>query len=402
MVAAALAAAMMAAPFALVDGCISYLDLCEPENWFAGTLDIARLEACCPDPGHGYCALDAGRDAYCCPAPPDAATGEPDAAAGEEDASADGPIGECEGACAAGPPSGWDAPALVWIGEAGPGAEAPPCPASAALLGYEGYADLDAPSACGGCQCGPPSGTCHVPASMTANAGPCGAPGGVVQTPFDPPSGWDGACTSHGAVVGGALCSGVPCVQSLTIAPLVVEESGCAPSSVVTTGNIGPPPAVFHTHARVCRGFASGSCAHSGDVCSPPVPPGFLRCVFHDGDVVCPPPAQGPYQERHLVYAGVDDGRSCSPCVCGPPEGSACIGAISVFSDPACVDSLVSSYLIDAEGPACVDLVSGAALGSKSATPPSYVPGACAPSGATPMGEAKPIGPTTLCCAPSL
>lgn len=375
-----------------VQGCVEYIDLCEPEGWFAGTLDLGRLEACCPDPGHPYCTPDAGRNSYCCPGPPgDAGSGG--GGGGEGDAAADGPIGACPGECSPGPPSGWDAPAIVWIGPEG---EAPSCPGVASVLGYEGHADLEAPIACGACQCGPPEGSCHLPATLGAQSAGCGV-SGAAQTSFDPPPGWEGGCTMHDAIAAGLACAGGPCVQSLTIAPLGLDESGCAPFAAPAPG---PSPPTWGAVARVCRGFPGGPCDVSGDVCGPDLPPGFRRCVFHDGDVSCPGPIHGPYQERHVVHAGLSDTRQCSACACDPPEGSACLGSISIFSDDACSMSLVSSYLIDSSGPACIDLVNGSALGSKAATSPTFVPGACVPSGGEPIGSAEPQSPSTLCCIP--
>jgi hypothetical protein len=396
-VAATMAGASVA--LAIVHGCVTYIDFCEPESWYNGTFDPDRVVTCCPDSVHPICPADAGSDVYCCPAPPD--DGGAEGGATEADASTDGPIGACSGACVPGPPSGWDAPALAWIGPEG---EAPPCPDVASVLGYEGHSGLQAPFTCGACECGPPSGACRWPSTLTAHAASCNAGGGA-PTSFDPPPGWEGACTAHQPIAAGLSCGGAACVQSITIAPLDLAESGCAP---LAPSSPDPPtwppiwPPTWETVARVCRGFPGGTCSEGGDVCGPDLPPGFRRCVFHEGDVSCPGPTHGPYQERHVVFAGLSDTRSCAPCACGPPEGSACLGSISIFSDGACQSSLVSSYLVDSSGPKCIDLVSGSALGSKAATTPTYVPGACMPSGGGPMGSAAPEGPSTLCCIPSL
>src|SRR5207245_2524510 len=59
--------------------------------------------------------------------------------------------------------------------------------------------------------------------------------------------------------------------------------------------------------------------------------PGFLTCIFHDGDRDCPP----SYPDKHLAYSGFDDQRGCAPCTCGAPKGS-CTAALDVFKAGAC------------------------------------------------------------------
>ena len=121
-------------------------------------------------------------------------------------------------------------------------------------------------------------------------------------------------------------------------------------------------------------------------------------CAFHSGDVPCVD--FGSYQERHVVYAGYDDTRSCSACTCGPPAGGRCSTELSIYADDACASVPSYAVTIDSSQPYCYDLVAGAALGSKSATPPTYSPGACQPSGGEPMGAATPVGASTFCCIP--
>jgi hypothetical protein len=48
----------------------------------------------------------------------------------------------------------------------------------------------------------------------------------------------------------------------------------------------------------------------------------------------------------------------------------------------------------------CVDLLSGEALGSKSAKLVIDTPGVCAPSGGAPSGGVAPAHPVTVCCDP--
>jgi hypothetical protein len=333
----------------------------------------------------------------------DAGPGDAGAGAGDAgDAAADAPIVPCAGQCIQGPPPGWTGPDLVWIGPEG---EAPPCPAGAPVDGYDGHTDLDAPGACSACQCGPPGGSCGLPATLTASTTTCAgadaADAGAVHTPFDPPVGWDGGCTAGDAVDAGAACDGGPCVQSLTIGSLVLVESGCAPGA---SGGSLESPASWMTSARGCQGWLPGWCGDPGHLCAPAGPPGdggegFRVCIFHDGDTACP--LDGPYQERHVFYEGFADARSCAACTCGVPIGGACIAEISIYADSACASTPGYVETIDATGPACHDLVAGTALGSKAASPPVYTPGACQAGGGEPMGDASPVDPSTYCCVPT-
>jgi hypothetical protein len=247
------------------------------------------------------------------------------------------------------------------------------------------------------CQCDPPTGSCSLPATLAANSTACpGTDPSAVHTAFDPPSGWDGGCTTNDSVDGGELCDGGPCVQSLTIAPLTVEEAGCAP----TQPPIAKDPPSWGTFARGCRGDALGECTNHG-LCLAPPPTGFRVCVYNEGDVACPGPQHGPYTEKHVFYSNYQDTRSCSPCSCGSPAGSVCSSKVAIYADSSC--GSVASYMVtvDSTKVVCHDLIAGAALGSKSAIPPTYVPGVCLPSGG-PMGATAPMDPTTLCCIPPL
>jgi hypothetical protein len=391
--------------------CVDTVDVCDPMYYPGGTSDPSYIDhcisvddsGCCPpgfatlDPSDPttHCVLfDAGLvgvDGVCA----GDAGNAPDAgdAGDTSDASADGPIGSCVGQCLPFPPNGWDYPSLVWIGPEG---QALPCPAGAPTDAYDGHADLSASDLCGECQCGPPAGSCGLPATLTAHAATCAATGPFTpSTPFDSPGGWDGGCTTDEAIAGGLSCDGGPCVQSVTIAPLTVNDVGCTPSHLPVTNE---PPS-WGMLARSCRGGALGQCANDG-FCLSPAPPGFHVCIWHEGAADCSGPDFAVYSEPHVVYAGYEDTRGCSPCACGPPAGSTCASTISIYTDGACSAPLVSS-MVTSSGPGCHDgFQLGAALGSKSASPPIYTPGTCQPSGG-PTGSVTPIGPSTLCCIPS-
>lgn len=296
--------------------------------------------------------------------------------------------------CPVAPPLKWDRPALLWVGDK---SDAPECPIDALKVGYEGYADLEAPHDCGTCTCGASIGSCALPKTMAANAATCALDNGSTpHTPFDPSSGWTGACDTDVSIASGKLCSGVHCVKSLTIGPLTVDEAGCTPSE---------PPAVqaepkWKTFARACIG-APTECNDGLGIClaEPPKELGFRVCVFQYGDHDCTGGDLAPYTEKHVFYAGYDDTRTCAPCACNGPTGGGCSSNVSVFTDGACM-TLAYSTTVTSTGPDCHDLPSGSPLGSKSATAPTYTPGTCTPGGGGPTGGVTLLDPATLCCIP--
>lgn len=399
-----LCGALAAALGAGAGGC-GPIDYCDPSIFPMGTADPAYLDQCtscglCEKCRvHRDCDLDHYTD-YCILCSLELAdAGSQGGDGGAEDAgdaAADAPIGTGTGACAGRclpvPPNGWELPSLVWMGAE---VDAPPCPEAAPALGFEGRAGLVAPSSCGSCQCAPPEGTCRLPVSLTAAAGACTPDPGAAALPFDAPAGWDGSCTAAGAVPADLMCGGGPCVQSLTIAPMTLDEAGCEPVAHVPD----TPPVSWQTFARGCRGVVPGACATYGFACSPADVPGFRACVYQPGETSCP--EGSAYSEKHVFYHGFTDDRACSPCTCGAPTGSGCSAQIAIYPDGACASDPSYVETIGAGGPQCHDLVPGAPLGSKSATAPVYTPGACAAGGGSPLGSAAPVGPSTLCCLPS-
>ena len=302
------------------------------------------------------------------------------------------------GPCVPPPLGSWLGPVILWTG---PEASAPPCPAGAAIETYTGHADLDAPTSCGACTCDPPIGSCALPATMTAAAASCAGDGsGVTHTSFDPPTKWEGTCTAANSVPVGKLCGGVPCVQSVTIAPLTLTQGGCIPIEPV---NVQAPP-VWKTFARACLDSKIvRECGPNAEECAPPAPgPEFRTCVFYRGKpskVTCPL----AYPDRSVFYEGIPlDTRACAPCACGAPQGSTCTGSIGLFSDAACGSPLgLPTFPVDATGPACFDIKPvGPALGSKTASDPIFTPGTCKASGGNPTGEVEgdPDIATVFCC----
>lgn len=299
---------------------------------------------------------------------------------------------ECDGSCVGIGPDGFEeSPSLMWIGAP---ADVPPCPDFAPLLGFEGFANLHvAPHTCPACSCSPAS--CALPEAMHASAAKCANAASASSIAWGAPPAWEGVCTAEGAIPAGLVCAGVACVQSLTIEAPIVEP--CQP----TAGNAIPlPEPSWGELARECRITASDLCPLEGYVCAPTPPEGFALCVHFKGDdplFECP----DDYPDRHVVYAGNIDARECAPCGCGEPEGVACAALVSAHGDGVCGPVVASVMVASGQG-ACVDLLNGTALGSKSAAWVVDEPGSCAPSGGEPSGQVEPGGAMTYCCQPGL
>lgn len=352
------------APAGQVDSCRSqFCELCSRPNPDDPTLD-------CTDWHKIWCTQDGGTDAETDTAITDGATG-------------------CAGDCVPAPPAGWDGPLLLRLG---PDGTALACPSNAPVMAYQGHADLVASQAsCTDCTCSAPSGTCAPPLQITTSALSCAA-NGPASRDFDGPPAWDGSCTDFDYIAAGVLCTGVPCVDSLTAGPLVLTENGCAPSAVALM-NADPP--TWTTSVLACQTAAPFPPACNGLFCAPSAAeaPGFLSCIFQHGDNDCPL----SYPDKHLAYADFDDHRGCAPCTCGAPGGS-CTATLDVFKDGACTKPVLLKLDLTAAGPSCGDLPSaGLPLGSKQLAL-AYHPGACAPGGGTPIGSLDPSGPSTFCC----
>jgi hypothetical protein len=301
----------------------------------------------------------------------------------------------CAEICLPPPSALWDGPYLLWTGDE---ADAPRCsdfPGDLREI-YTGHGDLDAPTHCDACACAPPTGSCALPATLTASAASCTDDGpGVAHTPFDPPPKWEDTCTSANAIPPGKLCGGVPCVQSVTIAPLTLKESECLPIQPPDV----QPPATWKKFARACTNGLAPSCGW-GRLCVPPVPePQFKQCISIDGNAAhsaCPP----EYPNRNVFYDFFTDSRSCPACACEAPVGSTCTGSITMFSDSACGVPVNSTVPLDATGTSCTDIKpAGSALGSKSASTPIFTPGQCAPKlDSTEAQLATPGGAVIWCC----
>jgi hypothetical protein len=289
----------------------------------------------------------------------------------------------CDGVCLIPVNPDWIGPELLWVGDEG---DAPPSKPPYYYKDFTGHGYQGESLPCKACTCGPTDGSCDLPATVTAAAASCAADGpGVVHTSFDPPASWSGSCTTASTIPAGQLCGGVPCVQSVTIAPSTSTQKGCLPS---TSTLESPPP--WNRSARSWYTFQGANCGDS-TFCAPASPgPEFKRCLRRVGDPAtldCPP----GYPNKSFYYA--DDAPKCSPCACDRPSEALCETPFELFQDGSCTTPLVPSITINSKGSVCVDVPPGSALGSKQANTPLYNPSHCNPSGGAPEG-------TVFCCMP--
>ena len=309
------------------------------------------------------------------------------------------PAAACAGKCVPVSPAGWSEPLLLWRGAR---ADEPTCPSWAPAFSKRGQADLTwSPTTCLACECAPPTGTCALPAKITASSEDCNILP-TSSTLFDPPAGWAGECTQANAIPAGVQCSGSPCVESVTIGPLLLTEGGCAPS---VPAPLTPPPGpadspTWSTFVLECGTNHGGRCGSPGEICAPALPPppqGFQVCIAALGDHEC----FDPYPNRFVSYRSFKDERTCTSCTCGVPTGSVCTGSISIYGDSACgaqTPPLVLS--VWSNGELCGEMLPGTGLASKMASPLTYTAGMCQPSGGEPTGSLDLIDPKTYCCRP--
>jgi hypothetical protein len=123
----------------------------------------------------------------------------------------------CPGPCVPPAPEGWTGPELVY---SGPGFFPPSCPSDAPAIVFEGAAEpVVEPHECPACACDTPVGTCKLPETWTVSSAACAAPGSGIETPFDPPAGWDGICSP--------CACGVPAGGECIVEAAVTSGNAC-------------------------------------------------------------------------------------------------------------------------------------------------------------------------------
>jgi hypothetical protein len=174
------------------------------------------------------------------------------------------------------------------------------------------------------------------------------------------------------------------------VGPMKVVTGSCAPT---TTGSASIPAPTWLTHARACRaaGDAAGCSADSS--CAPPAA-GGKRCVARTGNQACP----AGYADRHVLFQGIDDQRSCTSCACGTPT-SACQGAEVRHHDSQITGCIPPGTLFSTT---CSALDIHPSYGSykRGSTAPTLPDAKCSPSTSSVTGTAAPSEPLTVCCLP--
>jgi hypothetical protein len=295
------------------------------------------------------------------------------------------PSNACQGTCLPSPPS-FGGPYVVWMGETAPPSD--PCARPLLQDFFEGTA-APPPLVCGECACSTPSGSCALPATATVGAS-CSGSG--ASTTFELPSGWNGSC---------ATFLPFESVESVTVAPLVLEE-GCSPHVVMDTKPPPPPPPPqAWPYVNACQESVTGTCSNDGDVCAPALassqPSAFVwtYCVSMEEPAQSCPSA---YPIQRDFGNGWPDAPTCMPCTCSAPVGSSCSpSTITAYSDAACTDA-VGAVEAQASTSSCAPLSTASSLGSMSATPSMYAPGTCTPSGGITGGPPTPAVAMTFCC----
>ncbi len=307
-------------------------------------------------------------------------------------------------------PDGWSPMPAFWIGAT----KELPAYAPDELGGwrarpvFKGRADLDAPPAeCDVCTCGESTGKCtELPSSIDVRASMCGEEGSSLS--FGGPTNWDGSCTNVNAIPAGAKCpvgSSTLCAQSVAVAPLgaPVDES-CTPFTEES-----PVPKAHTSYGPFWKTSAIGydvpGC-NAGDSCLPSVnglPKDFRTCIYKHGEHECPTDWSG---DRRVVYEvsadkpGFIDDRNCSPCACGAPAGSLCVGQFRVFEDAACTKQIFADPISSIKGQCTDVLPPGKAIGSKEFAGIEYLTSACEVLGGEPIGAVNPDAEqvVTFCC----
>lgn len=312
---------------------------------------------------------------------------------GDTDADTDGGTSSlcADGTCVPKAPQSWLGPLHMRFGGF---CESTECPSVAPMVAFEGQTEPPPPS-CAACYCDPPQGVCSLTTTWTTHSAKCGE--GGVATPLNTPANWDGTCTTEGAIAAGKLCGGVPCVQSITFSLPAIDELPC-----VAHADEGPElpilkfaaDGVFSQGGYACIADKPWpECGATGGTCVPRVPD-FDVCVRRDGDVACP--AEWP--SKHVLYAHVQDNRSCSKCLCETTSGT-CSYIASVYGDSACNDLNLAVNIFSSGMEACHNFqMPGLPLGSKSATDLTYNPGTCTPTGGQVEGDVVLSGAMTFCC----
>jgi hypothetical protein len=278
--------------------------------------------------------------------------------------------------CAPPVPTGWSGPSVLFTGTGMP----PGCGSAWQGQPVIGGLDVNAqPASCQTCSCSLPQGD------------QCGGP------PIDIVFAQDPQCINGPVMMVppafGACMNAPGFFQTLGVraGPVQALNGNCAPSGGVP--NL--PPAAFGTQAAVCAGPSAMGVGCPTGMCVPGAPAGYASsvCIFQQGDVACPPT---DYVKKTTVYSSIQDGRTCTPCSCGPSVGGTCAAQIWLY-DPNTPCGAPPPYIFPADG-TCQPLGGQQIINFilQPAGPPTG--GSCPSAGGQPVGSATGAQPFTVCC----
>ncbi len=272
-------------------------------------------------------------------------------------------------------PSGWVGPVIRW------GSAASATPPSCSSTSYPTLLDdsnwlINTPGTCD-CDCDPATGITCPNTTLSERGGDV-----FCQLVYDP------ASQSIAPNQCGQLSAAMLTAERLTFAdPSPTNAGSCAE---VVTNTLSA--AYFGNQTRVCSGASvdDGICTTTGEVCAPAATGEFAAklCIFRDNyEGPCP---AGDYSELMVRYGDIDDGRSCTTCICGDPT-SECTGHLKLQNN--CTASATTYWEGDAGGCPHID----SATYFFHTTVPS---GTCTHTGGVLTGEATGTQPVALCCMP--
>lgn len=279
--------------------------------------------------------------------------------------------GECVGGgrCLSIPGGDWQGPALVLTEE---GAR---CPAEFPETILSVFADLQAPAAECGCDCGTPQEATCAPYDLTY---------------FDPS---DTECDTP---LGSFEVDTIPLFDCSEPFGIDTDQrwqllGGEVVGTCEGTSSSEVEGATWGETALVCGGPLE-TC--SGGACEPVLSEGQL-CVWTDGETSCP--VGTAYSDRRVFFSTLNDGRDCSDCSCSV-DGK-CGGEVFLNAQFGCSSSGgldVFEMSVPGNGDDC-SLLSNSTVNTARAQEITAAP-SCVPSGGESIGSAEPASPFTFCC----
>lgn len=317
------------------------------------------------------------------------ADGSTDDGSDDQPAEDTGPVtptcADEDGICTLDFPDEWEGPVamITWAD----GEETPECaggydiPVALSLSNA-----LSAPDAACTCECGDASGgSCEGELSIFRTAlvqGGCFPLGAVEVTGIEANS---AETISETGPIGLALDDNIPPTYS---------GGSCNASDSESV-----PPATFASHVALCAATPLEGECDEDTLCMPTAAPPQSEavCIWQAGDAACP--SGWGYDDRTVVYQGIDDDRGCSDCSCGSPSGACTDGSVQFFgtsTNPSIPFPPQIASAPDGCAPILASIWTAVNAVWTGVLPTDEV--GCNPIGGTPVGDAIGTDPITVCC----